>query len=212
MQIDKVFTDKEIIKLQKLADHLPSRHEPNENINKNLHYQIPISPFRALIEPKVKKIIGQDAVVSGSSYKECIHPYQLHFDTQTALDYYNRNDVEYQLFNTGTSRYNLVFLIPLVEGHEFKTAIFDVDDSLQKYSDGGSSLKLEWCESTNNLDINDYDHLPEEDLKNINKLSLIDEFTWKLGSVIIWDRNKLHCSSNFTKHNLIKKMIVLFIE
>jgi hypothetical protein len=212
MQIDKVFTDTEIDKFHKLSARSPSLIETFKNVNKNLHYNIPISPFRALIQPKVEKIIGADAVVSGSSYKECLYPYQLHFDTQTSLDYYNKNVAQYQAFNIGVIKYNLVFLIPLVEDNRFKTAIFNVDDPLQNYSDKGTVLQANWLNSTNNLDINDYDHLPEQDLKHINKLPLIDEFTWKLGSVIVWNRNKLHCSSNFAKHNLVKKMIVLFIE
>jgi len=34
---------------------------------------------------------------------------------------------------------------------------------------------------------------------------------WKIGNVITWHKDQLHCSTNFAKYNLRKKMIVIFI-
>jgi hypothetical protein len=214
MQIENVFTNTEIIKLTKLANACQITDISYKNITKGLHYNKSVSPFRNLIEPKIKQLIGNDVVVGGACYKECYTPYPLHFDTKAVIDYrIKKYTGDYKESSSLLTKHNLVLLIPLIEGKEFKTAIFDINAPLQTNLDyEDTCVKSEWCNSKNYLNVKDYDHLPQEHLEHLNKFSLIDEITWKLGSVFTWDRNKLHCSSNFAKYNVVKKMLVLFID
>jgi hypothetical protein len=206
MIINNAFTDTEIKKIQKCCDYLPvDKIEKNNTINKNLSYNVDLSPLRSIIKPKINKYIGEDHIVATSSYKECFQPYPLHFDT-----YSNHKELEIYDFSSGIQKYNVAVLIPLVEGIQFKTAVFNINYNKQNINN--DYLNEEWLVSNNDLNVCDYDHLSNNILCNLNKLPLIEELPWNLGSIITWDRNKLHCSSNFEKFNVVKKMIVLFIE
>jgi hypothetical protein len=112
-------------------------------------------------------------------------------------------------FSNGEKFYNKAVLIPLVEGEQFTTTIFDVYTETQVDLD--KSLPSEWLNSSNNLDLSKYQHLPEQHLRDLNKLPLIDEFNWKLGSVLVFDRCLVHCSTHYSHLDNVKKLIVLFI-
>ena len=45
-----------------------------------------------------------------------------------------------------------------------------------------------------------------------NHLTLDGVYNWKLGTAVIWERNQLHASSDFTKHHKYKDAITTFFE
>ena len=48
-------------------------------------------------------------------------------------------------------------------------------------------------------------HQPYEDCKSLEIDKVI---SWDIGSLIYWDRTRIHCSDNFLKNNVISKTFV----
>lgn len=205
MIIHDVFTLAEIKKLQDCCNAQPIARVENINIiSKEIAFHHHLSPFRKIIKPKIDKLIASDYTVDTSAYKECAMPYSLHVDSY----HYQKKCSTYQ-FSDGTVVHDRAILIPLVDGKDFRTTIFDI--KCESHFDFGTPLPAEWLTSTNNLNLNNYKHIPEYQRRDLNKLPLNGEYEWKLGSVITWDRSQLHCSTDFSELNFIKKMIVIFI-
>ena len=61
------------------------------------------------------------------------------------------------------------------------------------------------------FDKNDYEkymtHQPYEDCKSLEIDRVI---SWEIGSLITWDRSRIHCSDNFLKNNVISKTCMAF--
>ena len=59
------------------------------------------------------------------------------------------------------------------------------------------------------FDKNDYEkymtHQPYEDCQSLEIDKVI---SWEIGSLIAWDRSKLHCSDNFLKNNVLSKTCI----
>jgi hypothetical protein len=218
MIIDNVFTLNEIKKLQQCCDALPVKsitinsdpryiNLPGPGLyvkNKEISYQHNLSPFRKIIKPKIDAILGTDHVVDTSGYREYTVSHALHVDSyqwQKQMDSYH--------FSDGTKQLNQIIIIPLMDGNNLKTTVFDIYTDEQ--CDLSVPLPTEWLTSQNNLNPDEYQHFPEHHLKDLNKLPLIGEFEWKLGSVIVFDRCLLHCSINFSDTDRPKKMIILFL-
>ncbi len=218
MIIDNVFSLNEIKILQQCCDAQPIKsivnNPPDGYIfssgpdlyvyNKEIMYQHNMSPFRKIIKPKIDNIVGLDHVVDTSAYREYNVSYSLHIDSRG----WQSQMGDYQ-FSTGEEIHNKAILIPLVEGEEFTTTVFDIHTDIQIELD--KPLPTEWLTSSNNLDLKKYQHLPEQHLQDLNKLPLIDEFKWKLGSVLVFDRCLLHCSTHYSHISNVKKLIVLFL-
>jgi hypothetical protein len=219
MMIDNVFTKDEIKKLQICSDAQPITSitenfgqqyayldQPGLYIkNKQIAYQHNLSPFRKIIKPKIDAHIGTDHVVDTSAYKEYNVSYCLHIDSFA----WHKQVGEYQ-FSKGKVNHNKAVIIPLMDEPTCKTTIFDIVSDTQV--DLTKPLPEDWLTSSNTLDVNDYDHMPKEHLKDLNKLPLIGEFEWKVGSMLVFDKCLLHCSPNFLHSNFDKKMIILFLE
>ena len=208
---ENFLTLEEIAQIQEYFDSQPCSHLEEKNgltcINKNLDYQIPGSFMYKIVRPKIQEIIG-DHEVANSSFKENRIPYPLHIDSLYRPDF-QKNIIDNNM------RRNLAILIPLVEGEHFNTILFDLYDSTQI---GIEMMMPKYYEQTfsdtpilNDLDLSRFEHIDERIKKYINKLPVDKIYNWKLGSCITWDRNQLHCSTDFSKYNLSKNCIVLFI-
>jgi hypothetical protein len=209
MIYENIFSLKEIEILLKYFDTQPYTHieEVNGVIrckNKNLDYQIPNSLVHNIVRPKLQLLLGDHEISSGS-YKESYFPYATHVDGRHRPDMLDGTiyQIETKL------NLDIAVLIPLSENFNYKTVTFNAYD--EKYNGMGTELKEEWLVSSNDLDLNEFDHIQESVRKNLVKLPLDKIFTWKIGSVFTWNRDQLHTSTNFAKHNLIKKFMILFI-
>ena len=206
---ENIFSLKEIEILLKYFDNQPySNIQEIDGVlwckNKDLDYQIPNSLVHKIVRPKIQSLIG-DHEINNGSYKESYFPYATHIDgplLRGVLD-----DNIYQIETNLT--HNISILIPLSENPVFKTVTFNIHDT--KYNGMGSTLKEEWLISSNDLDLNEFDHIQEDVRKDIAKLPLDTIFHWKIGSVFTWSKDQLHTSTNFAKYNLNKKFMILFI-
>ena len=89
---------------------------------------------------------------------------------------------------------------------------FLVNERFKEYIDSLSKTKRYNIRTdkhiTNNKDFdkNDYEkymtHQPYEDCKSLEIDKVI---SWEIGSLITWDRSRIHCSDNFLKNNVISK-------
>ena len=172
--------------------------------NKNLDYQIPDSFAYRNIRPKINSILGQDHEIFMGCYKECYQSYSLHYDSPRS---HSRFDSKYQI--PANSKYNIAILIPLIEHPRFKTVIFDVFD--EDVADKTLMFDSTCLIGHNDLDLEEFTHVPEEYRKDLNLLPVDTIFQWRIGDAVSWDREQLHCSTDFAKFGLIKKFLILFI-
>lgn len=211
--IENVFTSAE---LEELHDHFaqqPVAHHyaPQNTKNKNLDYDIPRSPVNRLVKPRLTEILKDpDHEFFGGAYKEYTIPFQLHIDNvlPTATLTFRK-----------PARHNTAFLIPMMAQPELKTAIFDVFMPIgHNFHAHGShdSAKQELepflMKSNNGLNQSEFDHLKEPFMSMLPHIPVDRVQEWKLGSVITWHFDQLHCSTNFAKHGITKKFMVLMIN
>jgi hypothetical protein len=178
--------------------------EPNGNRNKSLDYHLPDSIVYKIIKPKLDKLVGATHEFGSGAYKECVAPYGTHVDTTDA-----QKQLSVVIFDD-SNKHNVAVAIPLIEGDFFKTVTFDYFP--EKNPGMSKPLLDEALMSTpNNLNLEDFDHIPEPTLSQVKYLPVDAVFNWKLGSMIMWDRRQLHTSTNFAKFNQTKKFIVIFV-
>lgn len=198
---DNVFTLEEIDLLRQDQDSRPVASESNKIFNKNLDYHLEDSVPYKIIRPKLNDLIGYDHEFATGSYKEAHNPYQTHVDNSM----YHRN---YYSF-TNNSKYNVVALIPLVEGPHFNTAFFNL---WSEHDLGmGRPLPDNYLTGHSEINLDPFTHISEPARSQLLKIDVDNIRPWKLGSVIFWDRRQLHCSTDFAKHGLVKKFIVMCI-
>jgi hypothetical protein len=201
-----IFSAAELTILQDHFDQKPFTHIQIENDvvwckNKNLDYHIPNTPVYEIVKAKITEIIGEHNIASGS-YKESYVPYRLHIDGS------GRPDFKLNSISNLEPNKDVAVLIPLNENKNFRTITFRCYDSTFPKN---SPLKNEWLNSANNLDLDYFTHINENDRKHIPLLPLDQIYEWKLGSCFLWPRSQLHTSTDFAKYGLIKKFMILFI-
>ena len=205
-----LFNLKEITILQKYFDTKPYTNVQTVNgvlwcKNKNLDYHVPNTFVHSLVKPKIKALLG-DHEMSMGSYKECVWPYGTHTDADARYDFDGIHRVK------TTVEHNRSMVIPLCEGPYFNTIVFNCSDTNGNVFHGTSlPFRSEWLNSSNTLDLDTVDHIPLDVRSTMSKLPLDQLMPWALGDVLSWDRNQLHCSTNFAKYGLVKKFIVIFI-
>lgn len=191
-----VLNDKEISALIAFYNKKPDVKTEPYVINKYFEYHIPEDLSYQLLHPKLEKILGPHEFDTGS-YKECIKPYPLHSDSpETHADLGT-------VTSFGTAKkLNLAVLIPLVEGDEFCTVVFDC---FQK-----QDLVDKQQPVPNQLNREDFGHCYNQ-WRTINHLPVSNTYHWRLGDVFTWDRQQYHVSTNFARHGLVKKFVIMFV-
>ncbi len=148
-----------------------------------------------LLHGKIEKILGPHEFDTGA-YKECIKPYPLHSDSMP------ESGIE-SVMSFGTKKnLNLAILIPLVEGDEFCTVVFDC------YST--QDLKNKQQPTPNQLKQQDFGHCANQ-WPMLNRLPIVDVYHWRVGDMFIWDRQQYHVSADFARYGLVKKFLIMFV-
>lgn len=211
--LTNIFSKQEVFELLNHFKDLPVDHfyEKAQTKNKNLNYHIQDSIAWKIIKPKISKILNDDThnFLAGA-YKEYTIPFQLHID--------NIFPTAKMIFEHEKKHFK-AFLIPLMDGPNLKTAIFDVHCQPGHPFTAGYSVEdqyvalKEFCQDTpTELDMNEFDHI-HEPLRELLPYVPVDGIVpWHIGDVIMWDIDQLHCSTNFKKHNIVKKFIVVMIN
>lgn len=171
------------------------------SLNKNLEYHDPEDFSYQVLNPILTDILG-DHEFSTGSYKECIQPYPMHVDTYEAHD-----ELSTVTSFSSLKKHNRALLIPLVEGSCFKTVTFKCFSKTNAF---GPMLDS-WKGNYNGLDEKEFTHVKKQFHDHIKYLPIDVEYTWTLGDILTWDRDQLHISADFTRCNLTKKFLVLFI-
>jgi hypothetical protein len=211
--IENVFSMDEI---NEIIDHFkcqPVAHHyvPQNTLNKNLDYDIPGSVVNRIVKPKLSEILNDsDHRFFGGAYKEYTIPYSLHIDNVIPTASMTFAD---------QPCHKTAFLIPLIEDVGLKTAMFDVflpvnhnfrvnGDVEQQVEE----LKLFLTKQPTIIDSSEFDHIQEPFWSLIPYIPVDRIQQWKLGSIITWHFDQLHCSTNFQKLNITKKFMVIMIN
>jgi len=99
----------------------------------------------------------------------------------------------------------------------YKGNEFLVNERFKKYIDSLSKTKRynirtdKHILNNKDFDKNDYEkymtHQPYEDCQSLEIDKVI---SWEIGSLMTWDRSRLHCSDNFLKNNVVSKTCMAF--
>lgn len=200
MVINKVYrnvlSQQDITALIEFYNLKPDAGTEPHVINKNFEYQIPEDFSYQLLHDKLEQILGPHEFDTGA-YKECLKPYPMHSDSPET-----HNDLGTVTSFGHGKKLNLAVLIPLVEGDEFRTVVFDCfskRDLIEKRT-----------ATPNQLNREDFDHC-ESQWWTINHLPVLEVYRWNLGDVFVWDRQQYHVSTNFARHGLTKKFLIMFV-
>lgn len=208
MLLENQISEKDLAFLEKWLDKKPyvEKFLPNGELfykQKYLDYHIEKSIPQQILKPILDKIIP-NASIQTSGYVESFVPFDLHVDT--IKESINRN--EYAFSNITSTSYNSAVLIPLDEGANLRTVIFDV--RCEEWKPGMSVNYI--TNIDNGLLEEDFSHVNELDLPNIKYLPLLEDNQWKRGSIITWDRAYLHLACNYRKHVPFKRALTLFFH
>ena len=172
-------------------------------VNKNLDYHIPDTFAREIIKPKMDMIFGEDHTCRGGSYKEISKPHPTHIDN----DDFHRPIAH--LFTTTDRKYEAMVIIPLMEHPEARTVFFDIFDD--KDPGVGTEMPTDWLTDNNGLPASWFAHHKESVANQCLQLPVDQVVQWKVGSVIVWGVDQLHCSTDYTPFGLTKKFIFLMV-
>lgn len=206
---DNIFTQEEIAELNQYYAGLPvvsDKHLPNGKLlrkMKNSEYNFEDQLPYQIIHPKLEKLLGRHHF-TGGHYLDAHQPFVCHVDN---ISFYNESGVPVY---EDPDHKNTGVLIPLVEGEHFNTVFFDhyyklLTPGYMEEIAQNSDTELE----PEIMDL--LDHHRPEDLPHIKKFKLDCVGNWKIGRVLTWGRDQLHCSSNFAKYGLTKQAIVLWV-
>lgn len=175
-------------------------------------FAVDLDCCKKLLKEKISKILGDNFEINGGNYFETTVPYRVHCDTgKDRLDknYYNIV-VPIKFWTDGTydQDYNQLIILDqnwyqeasfFVAGSnasdEYNKCVFDYKD-VENLIEGYDEKLVDLC-----------DHLNK---KNLESLSIYATVPWVPGSIIIFKRNSLHCSSNFKKAGVLKKLGLSF--
>jgi len=206
---ENVFTHTEIVQLTNFYNKLPIsnvRHHPDGRLFRNIknsEYNLEDQDAFKILNPKLTKILGPHHF-TGGHWLDAHSPYLLHVDN---IAIFEKSNIP--VYHSPLHK-NVGVLIPLVEHQHFHTIFFD-----HYFEMFDSSYKQEIAKSSNSslddsvMDL--LDHHDPNDLPDIKKFKLDQVVNWKIGNVLMWPRNQLHCSSNFEKYGLTKQAIVLWL-
>lgn len=212
-RIDNVFSSSEINSIIEYFKDQPMAHyfAPQKTINKNLDYHVEGSFINKTVRPKISKILNDDNhEFFGGAYKEYELPYQPHIDNVApSASMTFRKD----------RKHETAFLIPLMEGSGLSTAMFNVFLPVGHTFSTHTTDKERVVEiqpyltkEKSAINMEEFDHV-DEPIKSLMPYIPVDSIQpWKLGSVITWHFDQLHCSTNFHKHGIIKKFLVIMVN
>jgi len=191
-----VLSPQDITALIEFYKSKPDAGTESHVVNKNFEYQIPEDFSYQLLHSKLEQILGPHEFDTGA-YKECIQPYPLHSDSPET----------HNKLGTITSfghgkKLNLAVLIPLVEGDQFRTVVFDCFSK--------QDLRSKLMPIVNQLDREDFTHCTNQ-WGTMSHLPVLDVYHWCLGDVFVWDRQQYHASADFARHGLVKKFLIMFV-
>lgn len=206
MMLTNQISEKKLTRLETWLDKQPYFEKllPNGQLfykSKHLDYHIEKSIPNQILKPVIDSIMP-NASVQTYAYIESYTPFDLHVDT--IKESMNRNETAFD--NTTSLVYNSAVLIPLDEGANLRTVIFDVKTDVWK--EGMSANYV--TNVDNGLLEEDFSHVNDLDKPNIKYLPLLEDNQWKRGNIITWDRTYLHLACNFKKHVPFKRALTLF--
>lgn len=206
---ENVFTHSEIDQLKDFYDQLPIanvRYHSDGRLFRNMknsEYNLENQAAFKILNPKLTKVLGPHHF-TGGHWLDAHSPYLLHIDNISSF-----TEANVPVYYSPLHK-NIGVLIPLVEHKHFNTIFFnhyfETLSPLYKQEIAKDSISL-LDDSIMDL----LDHHSSDDLPNIKRFKLDQVVNWKIGSVLTWPRNQLHCSSNFEKYGLTKQAIVLWL-
>jgi hypothetical protein len=187
--------------IKKFYDTEPPVNTEHGIVNKNLEYHIPDNFIYKTLNPYLNQILGENHEFSTGAYKASQRPYIIHVDSPLQFEAYGCTS-----FDTGELNQNKAVLIPLVEGFEFRTIVFQ---GWSDFNPTREELEKQKTDQLNQLDPRDFGH--ERMFDVINYLPIDIDYQWSLGDMFVWDRDQWHMSSDFIQYNKTKIFLILFV-
>lgn len=204
-KIDGVFSKDELVQVTKYLSNLPIDCISNGNSFTGISQEHMLySWFCKKIFNKIKDLTSNNIQLLFGSYLNEKTPWNVH------CDYYHK--LIHEPYKA--------FLIPISVNEDINqvektnTIIFNEEDTYvsPNIKNKEWSPKL-WntnkIKKENNARIFFEEYLSHESINTLECLTINNILNWKLGSVLHWDENLLHCSDNFIKNNISSKQAIV---
>ena len=166
--------------------------------NKHTFYDDKNSLVYKILYPKIYQLIGEHYINSGA-FLESHYPFGLHVDT-------NQQFIDKSIYVHSAINKQKALIIPLVGSDKFNTVFFDhFTDTV----DWPVSSKCDLEDFF--IDGIDFSHFSQFQRDFVADKNISGVFKWTTGSIAVWPRTQLHCSSNFYNTGLVKLAITLFV-
>lgn len=201
---DEAYTDQERCAeklLSKTSEPLGKMAHPNETLKQQLEN---------IVRPKLRDDLTEEYEMDFSFHRN-LFPYGIHTDSG-----YDKTEVIYKqgiipldVFPSDGEVYTVIFdqkcYHSISYPKDLKTIKTLKPHELEQIKDWGP-------ENINKDDFSKYWKSEEDQFDNFKSLSIALPFKWSSGDMAIWDRAHLHCSSDFSVHNIKGKSGLMWIS
>ncbi len=203
--LKKLFSESEINKFLNLYLSLPTTvHNKKQNVIKKRWLKDYSVEMETLFYDRVKNEIGNFRMDNLNDekgneilglFQESYNPIGLHVDAG-----FNSNEIIYkQTLIPLTSKGSTVIFKNKFYGNSTSFTIDQDELSIKKLKYGQNLRSSEHLKLFKNKPFNKKDHekyLSHEKIENLSGLEIDLVYEWELGSMLIFDRTRLHCSSS----------------
>lgn len=203
----QLFTQKEIDKLIKYKNLQPVNDvnllEGKTKVNyRKINEHHPVSVFTRIVVPKVKELFPK-FIIDHGTFQESFIPYGIHVDTNAnmadAIQEYKQQEL--------TSIDDFVFLVPLTQGEYMSTIFYDYFTNVVDHDKILQQFPIDNDEDFSQVDLS---HLHGKSNTIAHRVPVETIYHWKVGDMIVWPREQLHCASNYLVKHEKKEMLVFF--
>ena len=198
---DKERCAEKLIQTNKTDEPLGKMAHPNEDLKDQLE---------KIIRPKLEGVLIENFEMDFSFHRN-FFPYGIHtdsgYDSEELI--YKQGIIPLEVFPKDGEVYTVVFDQKCYHSISYPRDMETIE-SLTTEELG----QIQEFDRTKNSseDFASYWEAGEHGHKNFKGLSLALPFRWKLGDMAIWDRAHLHCSSDFSVHNIEGKLGLMWIS
>ena len=188
-----------------------------------IYFSSPLASWiiKEILHDKIQKLFGHYTISPHSDvYQRFTGPVKIHNDskqkiTQDLVEISQQPEFSYVADNIFTNYQNegQVLLIPFDQGTELNTVVWKEKCTGKTDSKILYQMFKHLTLNTGISKLYNLSHTYDITGKRwCDYLALDAIFNWKLGSAVIWDRNQLHCATDFTAYCSHKDAICIMFE
>lgn len=163
-----------------------------------------------ILRPKLSSILTEDYELDFSFHRN-FFPYGIHTDSGYDQDeaIYRQGIIPLEVSPTGGEVYTVIF-----DQKAYHSISYPRDlETIKALNTEELNQIKSWSKAAVDKEVfSRYWNDPQEDFQAFEGLSIALPFKWEMGSMAVWDRAHLHCSSDFSVHGVKGKWGLMWIS